>query len=55
MENEKCLYDRWMDGGKLNLNKFTITLFQLFQFADGSNRKIILDNWPVYFTGSDYI
>lgn len=44
-----------MDSEKLNLNKFTTTLFQLFQYADGTNRKIILDNWPEYFTGSDYI
>ncbi len=55
MQNEKCLYDRWMDGEKLNLNKFAITLFQLLQFADGSNRKIILDNWPEYFISSKYI
>ncbi len=55
MQNEKCLCDRWMDGETLNLNKFTTTLFQLCQYADGSNRKIILDNWPDYFAGSEYI
>jgi len=55
MANEKCLYDRWMDEEKLNLNKFTITLFQLCQYADGTNRQIILDDWPEYFTGSEYV
>lgn len=55
MANEKCLFDRWFDGEKLNLNKFTVTLFQLLQYADGVNRRKILDNWPEYFTGSDYI
>ncbi|EHQ24650.1 hypothetical protein BDD43_3015 [Mucilaginibacter gracilis] len=55
MANEKCLYDRWIGNEKLNLNKFTITLFQLFQFADGGNRQIILDNWPEFFISSEYI
>ncbi|MEO6523031.1 MAG: hypothetical protein ABIN91_15215 [Mucilaginibacter sp.] len=55
MENEKCLYDRWVDGWKLNLNKFTITLFQLFQYADGNNKSKILEAWGEYFTGSEYI
>jgi len=52
MTNEKCLFDIWSDGEKLNLNKFTVTLFQLFQFADGNNRQKILDTWPEYFTDS---
>jgi hypothetical protein len=55
MANEKCLYDKWFDGENLNLNKFTITLFQLFQFADGGNRQIIIDKWPEYFKSSEYI
>jgi len=55
MENKKCLYDRWMEGGKLNLNKFTITLFQLFQYADGSNKSKILEAWGEYFKDSEYI
>lgn len=55
MENEKCLYDRWMDGEKLNLNKFTITLFQLFQYADGINKGKILEAWGEYFKDSEYL
>lgn len=55
MADEKCLYDRWMDEEKLNLNKFTITLFQLFQYADGRNRQIILNSWPEYFVKSENI
>jgi len=55
MTDGKCLYDRWIDSEKLNLNRFTTTLFLLFQYADGRNRKIILDNWSEYFTGSDYV
>ncbi|ASU34255.1 hypothetical protein MuYL_2366 [Mucilaginibacter xinganensis] len=44
-----------MDEEKLNLNKFIITLFQAFQYADGTNRKKILDNWNEYFRNSQYI
>ncbi|MDB4926607.1 MAG: hypothetical protein JWR23_2663 [Mucilaginibacter sp.] len=42
MENEKCLYDRWMDKEALNLNTFTVTLFRLIQCADGNNKGKIL-------------
>ncbi len=55
MATEKCLYDRWMDGEKLNLNKFTLTLFQAFQYADGVNKTKILQNWSEYFSGSENI
>ncbi len=54
MENEKCLYDRWMGNEALNLNTFTVTLFRLFQCADGNNQGKIVDAWGEYFTGSEY-
>lgn len=41
MANENCLYDRWMDGEERNLNRFTLTLFQLYQNADGTNKSKI--------------
>jgi hypothetical protein len=52
MGKEKCLYDRWMDGDVRNLNNFTITLFKLYQYADGSSKAKILNAWGEYFTGS---
>jgi hypothetical protein len=52
MATEKCLYDRWMDGEERNLNKFTLSLLMAFQYADGVNRRKIMDNWPDYFRGS---
>ncbi|MFA6084685.1 hypothetical protein [Mucilaginibacter sp.] len=55
MENEKCLYDKWMDEEERNLNNFTVTLFKLFQYADGSNKAKILNAWGEYFTGSAYV
>ena len=55
MDNEKCLYDQWMDNEVLNLNTFTVALFKLFQYADGRNKQKILDAWGEYFNGSEYI
>jgi len=55
MEDSKCLYDKWVDNEPLNLNRFTITLFQAFQYADGANRQKILAAWGDFFTGSNYI
>lgn len=52
---DKCLFDRWMEGNEHSLNRFTQTLFQLFQYADGANRKKIIETWPQYFENSENI
>lgn len=51
---EKCLYDRWFDNEVKNLNRFTVTLFQAYQYADGTNKAKIKSAWPEWFTNSEY-
>lgn len=55
MQETKCLYDQWFDGEQANLNRFTITLFTLFHYADGANKQKILAAWGSYFEGSQNI
>lgn len=52
---KKCLYDQWYDGEAKNLNKFTIELFKIIQYADGPNRLRIVQAWPEWFESSEYI
>lgn len=48
----KCLYDRWYDDEEKALNRFTVTLFAAFQYADGANKQKIIATWPEWFEGS---
>lgn len=51
----KCLYDKWCDAEATNINNFTISLFKLFQIADGNNKAIIISSWPTLFENSTNI
>lgn len=50
-----CKYDKWVEGGEKALSKFENTLFQLFGFADGTNRMKIITAWPDLFINSKNI
>lgn len=52
---KKYLYDQWCAGEAKNLNKFTIELFKLFQYADGTNKLRIAHAWQEWFEGSKNI